>query len=122
MRFIALFIFSVISNIVAFLAALYFITGFQISTDFADLLITGSVFALLNMLVRPILKLILGPIIFLTLGFGILIVNAIILYILDILDSSITIQDTITLIYATLIISGVNLITNLAGKSLFRSE
>ncbi len=122
MYLIALFIFSIFSNVVAFLAALYFIPSFTISTDFADLIITAGVFALLNMSVRPILKLILGPIIFLTLGLGIILVNAIILYILDILDSSITIQDTTTLVYATLIISAVNLITHLAAKSLFRSD
>ena len=119
MRFIPLFIFSIISNVVAFLAAVYFIPGFHISLNFADLIIASGTFALLNMLVRPILKLILGPIIFLTLGLGIIVVNAIILYLLDIIDAGITIQDTITLVYATLIISAVNLVTHLAARSLF---
>lgn len=122
MRLIALFIFSIISNIVAFLAANYFLEpGFRISVNFADLLIAGGIFALLNMLVRPILKLILGPIIFLTLGLGIILVNALILYCLTFLDKGITIQGTITLIYATLIISAVNLVIHLAAKSLFHA-
>ena len=120
MYLIALFIFSIISNIVAFLAANFFMPNFHISVNFVDLAIAGGIFALLNMLVRPIVKLILGPIIFLTLGLGIILVNALMLYILDILDQGITIQDTVTLIYATLIISAVNLITHFAAKSLAR--
>ena len=122
MRLVALFIFSIISNVVAFLTADYFLApSFHILTSFADLIVAGGIFAILNMLLRPIIKLILGPVIFLTLGLGIIIVNALMLRLLDFLDQGITIQGTITLIYATLIISAVNLVIHLAAKSSFRS-
>lgn len=121
MHLVALFIFSIISNIVAFLAAGFFLPDFAIPQDFVELLVAGGILALLNMLLRPLLKLILGPIIFLTFGFGIILVNALILYLLDILYEGIMIENTITLIYATLIISAVNLVIHLAAKSLFRS-
>lgn len=122
MHLLALFIFSIISNVIAFLVTEFFIPNFTISQNFVNLLIAGGIFALLNMLVRPLIKLILGPIIFLTFGLGIILVNALMLYLLDILDDGITIQDTVTLIYSTLIISAVNLVIHLAAKSLFRDS
>src|SRR3989344_4839754 len=109
MKLVALFIFSAISNIVAFLAADYFLEHFTIAKTFAELLIAAGIFALLNILVRPLLKLILGPIIFLTFGLGLILVKALILYALDILYEGIRIETTLTLIYATLIIGAVNL-------------
>ncbi|MDP1689451.1 MAG: phage holin family protein [bacterium] len=123
MRLIGLFIFGVMSNIVAFLTANYFLApNFIISLDFVDLIIAGSIFAVLNMIIRPIVKLILGPIIFLTLGLGIILVNALMLRLLDILYGGITIQDTITLIYATLIVTAVNLVIYLAHRSITKEE
>jgi len=121
MKLIAIFIFSVISNIVAFLAADFFLDNFTAPNNFVELVVAGSILAFLNMLVRPLLRLILGPIIFLTFGLGIILVNALIIYSLDILYEGIIIQGTVTLLYGTLIISAVSLVTHLAAKSVFKS-
>ncbi|MBI2035247.1 MAG: phage holin family protein [Candidatus Liptonbacteria bacterium] len=116
---LSLFIFGVASNIVAILFADYFIPGFVASKELVQLLMAGGIFALLNILIRPMLKLVLGPVIFLTFGLGIILVNGLIIMALDFLTDSITIESTLSLLYATLIISAVSLIVHLSAKSLF---
>jgi uncharacterized membrane protein YvlD (DUF360 family) len=58
----------------------------------------------------------LGPIIIITLGLGIIIINAIILYLLDYFLVQITISGLYPLIYATLIISVINLVFHFSAK------
>jgi putative membrane protein len=102
------------------LAAKYIPAGFVLSATWYQLAILAIILTLLNLLVKPVLKLALGPIIVLTLGLGIIIVNAIILYALpivadhlDILRGSISIETIPALLYATLIVSAVNLVIHL---------
>lgn len=116
MRFIFLFAANVASNIVAFLLANRYIAGFSISETPNDLIFAAVVLALLNYLVRPVLKLIFGPAIILTLGLGLVFVNALILYLLTQFPTGVTIQGTLTLLYATLLISAVSLVTNIIAK------
>ena len=113
MRHILLFLVAIGSNIVAFLLANRYISGFSVSEDLNTLVFAAVVLTLLNWLVRPILKLILGPVILLTLGLGIIIVNVIILFLLTQFPTGVTITGTLTLLYATLLISAVNLVINL---------
>jgi putative membrane protein len=70
---------------------------------------------------KPVLTLVLGPVIILTLGLGIIIVNAIILWLLpiianniDFLHGSIIIQNIPALLFATLVVSVVNFIIHAA--------
>ncbi len=119
MHIVSLFVFGIVSNIIALLFADYFIAGFSVNKELAQLIIAGGVFAILNILVRPLLKLILGPIIFLTFGLGIILVNALIIMSLDFLTEAVTIDSTLSLLYASLIISAVTLIVNLSAKALF---
>ncbi|PIR44289.1 hypothetical protein COV23_00630 [Candidatus Wolfebacteria bacterium CG10_big_fil_rev_8_21_14_0_10_31_9] len=116
MTFISKIIFHFITNILALFVASYFVAGFYLNTAWENLIIVGLLFTLINTFIRPILKLILSPIIIITLGLGILIVNAITLYILDYLSQNIAISGLIPLIYATLIISAVNLIVHFTTK------
>jgi len=78
--------------------------------DLKELLIAATVLTAINLLVRPLLKLILSPVIVLTLGLGVILVNAITLYLLDYLMTSVTIVGLLPLLYATLIVSAVNLV------------
>jgi len=122
MRFISHIIFLFFSNIVAFLIADYFIDGFSVSLNLKGLAMAALIFTLINIFVRPILKLILSPIVFLTLGLGIILVNALTLFILDLLSTDITISYTSfkPLLFATLIVSFINIIINFSAKSLFK--
>jgi len=116
MRLIFHFLASVGANIVAFLLANRFIAGFVIIEKPYDLIFAAVALTLLNWLVRPVLKLIFGPVIVISLGLGIIIVNAIILYLLTQFTSSLTIGIPFPLLYATLLIGAVNLVMNFIAK------
>lgn len=116
MKFLSRIFFSFFSNLVAFLLAMQFVRDFRVAGDFITLLGAVALFTLINLLIRPIAKLIFAPVIILTLGFGILIVNALMLYLLDYFSKNVTIVGLEPLAYATLIISAVNIIVNMTAR------
>lgn len=120
MRFIGGLIFRVFSNAVALLAAAYFVQGFIFSGNFVDLLVAAAIFTVANTLLQPILKLLLGPLILLTFGLFIIIINAVILYVLDIFTEPLIIEGYLPLLLATLIIGIVNILINFSAKFFYR--
>jgi len=122
MRFLIHLIFSLFSNFVALLAAVYFIPGFDIIPGFTNFLLAALVLTLINAFIRPILKLLFTPIIFLTFGLGTLIINALLLLLLDKLLTNITITGILSLIYATLIITAVNLVISFTAKRTYKDS
>ncbi len=110
---------TVLGNAVALWLANLFIPGFVVHATVLQLLLVAFVLALLNWILKPILTLFFGPIIILTLGIGVLIVNAVILLLLpwlanhiDFLRESINIQNIPALILATVLVSIVNLMVH----------
>lgn len=103
-------------NGVALFAAAYFISGFNLDVSLKNLAILALILTALNMFLKPLLKLLLGPIIILTLGFGLIFVNMLVLYILDILSQDLTIESVFALLYSSIIIGLVNFIFHLATK------
>ncbi|PIR89017.1 MAG: hypothetical protein COU07_03965 [Candidatus Harrisonbacteria bacterium CG10_big_fil_rev_8_21_14_0_10_40_38] len=99
-----------IVNIVALFAAVYFVTGFEITPTAKGYLIVGALLTAVNLVIRPVIKFILTPVIILTLGLFSLVINSAILYILDIMSTSLTIRGFLPLLYATLIITAINII------------
>ncbi|MEK7086691.1 MAG: phage holin family protein [Patescibacteria group bacterium] len=122
MKFIGGFIFHIFSNAVALLAAAYFVSGFKLDGNFLKLLIVAVVLTLINAFIRPILKLLLGPLILLTFGLFIIVINAISLYILDLWSQSLTIQGLPALLWSTLIISATNIIITVGAKNFYKKE
>lgn len=95
--------------------------SFGVTSDWIKLLLLAVVLAVLNFFLKPVLTLILGPVIILTLGLGVLVVNALILWLLpivtnyiDFLRGSIIIRDIPGLLIATLIVSVINFIIHIA--------
>jgi putative membrane protein len=117
MRFLAKIVIAIIVNGAALLAAAYWLPGFTLKNDFLSVAWIALALTALNYTLKPVLKLFLGPIIVLTLGLGLILVNAIILYILDIFSPDLTIQGVLTLIYAALVIGAVNFFFHLATKT-----
>jgi putative membrane protein len=120
MHWLLKFAIIVAGNALALWLAWLYIPGFELTTNWLQIALVALVLALLNGLLKPLLTLILGPIIVLTLGIGILVVNALILWVLplllnyiDFLRGSIIIQDIPALVYATLIVSVVNFVIHL---------
>ena len=112
-------VFSIFSNLVALYIAAEFIKGFNFTGNFIDLIIAAGLLTLANYLIKPFLKLFLGPLITLTFGIFTIAINAIILIILDILINPLIIEGYIPLLLATLIISIVNFTINLSAKFLY---
>ena len=103
------FIVRIIGNAIALYVAFYLVPGFAVSGSIEQYLIAGVVLALLNLIVRPILKLISFPLILLTLGLFTLVINALILWLLDYLVPFVAIESLLALFGATIIVSIVNL-------------
>lgn len=116
MHWFAKLILIVGGNAIALWLADKFVPGFVLTNqNWMALILIGLILAILNFLLKPVLTLILGPIIIFTLGLGLIIVNALILWLLpiitdhiDFLHGSIIIQNIPALFFATLIVSIVN--------------
>jgi len=116
MKWLAKIILAILINAVAIWACATYIPGFKLEDGFEKILGIALILTALNFLLKPLLKLVLGPIIVLTLGFGIIIVNAIILYILDILSKNLTIENIPALALSTILISLINFVFHWATK------
>ena len=102
------FTIRIIGNSVALYLAYLFVPGFVVSGGIKEYLMAGILLGLLNMIVRPVLKVISLPIIILTLGIFILILDALMLWIVDYIFDFITIQNLWALAWATLLVGVVN--------------
>jgi len=116
MRWLAHLITLAIVNVFALLVAANYIEGFVVTGGFQALLVLALAFTLLNVLLKPALTLLFGPVIVLTLGLGLLIVNALLLFILDTLSKNLTIQTILALLYATLLIGIINWVAHMGFK------
>jgi putative membrane protein len=113
MKLVTKIIVLFIASIGGLLAADYFISGFVITHDPADLLILAGIFTLLQFFLKPILRLLFLPLILLTLGLFILVINALLLFVLDIWSPHLTIQGLVPLFTATLIITAAHFVATL---------
>jgi putative membrane protein len=113
-------IFFFLVNLIGLIVASYLIEGFSITSNFENLLILTGIFTAINILIKPIIKFIFTPFIVLTLGLFSLVINATILKLLDIWSENVNILGIQALIYATLIITVVNLILTFVAKSSFK--
>jgi len=101
-------------NAVALWLAQHFLAGFYINHNAVEFSEVVVIFSLINIIVRPIVKTFLGPLIILTLGIGIIVVNALMIYLLVwILPNMVYVSGLYALIYATLIISFTNIILHI---------
>lgn len=120
MKFFAKIFFYFFSNLTALLLVDYFVEGFNIVPGFINFLTAAAILTLINIFIKPFIKLILTPFIILTLGLGIVLVNALTLYILDFFSNEIIIIGIPALIYATLIVSAVNIAINFSAKRIYK--
>ena len=115
-RLIARVIIAVVVNALGLLAASYYITGFNLNNDFRELMILAAVFTAIYFILRPIVKMILGPFLVLTLGLGLIAVNAIMLYLLDLASKNLMIDGVGALLEATLLLSVLNFVLHYGEK------
>ncbi len=102
---------AVLANALGLYLAQRYVPGFVITPFTISVLsLLAAILTVLNALAKPLLKLLLGPFILITLGLGIIVINAIILYALDYFSPQLTITTIPALFFGTLIISAVNLV------------
>ena len=114
-------IINLASNLAAILAAEYFIAGFRVSHEPASLAVVVLLFTIANSLILPIIRVILKPLIWLTLGLLAFVINGALIYFVDKLSDGITIEGFTSLILATLIIGMVNA-TIAYGAKIFKNS
>jgi len=116
MKLIFKLLVAVAVNAAALFAAAYLVKDLKLNVTVESIVFLAVILTLLNLLLKPVLKLILGPFIVLTLGLGLILVNMVILYILDIISPNLTIGGIVPLIYSSLIIGIVNFAFHFATK------
>lgn len=120
MKFLNHFIFSFFVNLVALGAAVYLIDGFEITPAPASFLKVTAIFTIINVFIKPILKVIFSPVIVITLGIGIILINMLALYSLDFFLADISIKGLKALLYSTLVIGLINIVINVSARRLYR--
>ena len=108
------FLVRILANALAIYLAAYFVLNFnfpiRLPQDWKLLLLAGFILAVLNTIIRPILKLISAPLIILTLGLFSIVINMATLWLLTQFVPEITIYGLWAYFWATIIISLTNLI------------
>jgi putative membrane protein len=95
-------------NIAAIFVASHFIDGIDYAHDFWILVLAGLVFGLVNLILKPIVKLLALPLIALTFGVALFFINMLMLYITAWIVPQFTISRFRDAIWATIIIWAVN--------------
>jgi putative membrane protein len=113
MKLLFKIVFRILVNALGLYLSARFITGFHLVGDLTQLLVLALILSILNLLLKPVLKLLLTPIIILTLGFALLFVNAIILYLLDFFSANLTIDGILPLLLSSILFGILNLISHI---------
>lgn len=103
---------ALIGNASALLAAAYLVAGFDLNIGVGWQAFGGlvAVFAFLSVVIKPLLRLFLGPLIIITFGLFNVVINGAILFVVDKYSENLTITGLPALVYGTIIITIVNVI------------
>lgn len=112
------FIIRILGNSLALYIAFLLVPGFIVKGGAKEYLIAGILLGLLNVIVKPVLKVVTLPIIIITLGLFILILDAVMLWAVDYIFDFVIIQDVWALAWATIIVGIVNLFISKTSKAL----
>ncbi len=100
------------SNVLALYLTQMWVPGFSVTGSWKEHLIAGSALGVLNLIVRPILKIITFPLVIVSLGLFLIVINAVILWLTAQLTGYIVIDSYVALLWATLVVAAVNFITH----------
>lgn len=111
------FITHILSNIAGLYLIIRFVDGVEYSGNWKILILTALVLSIINFVLRPILKFIFGPIIFLTLGIFLIVINMALLWLSGWLVGVLFFKDIFALFWSTIIIGVLNFFASLVAKS-----
>lgn len=111
---------SILVSIAGNSLGLYFaqksIENFAFTGGWLNYITAGLFLAVLNFTVKPVIKFISAPIILITFGLFIVLINALMLWIADFVFGFITIETTTALVLSTILIGVINLILGIIYK------
>jgi putative membrane protein len=111
------FILKIASGILGLWIAIEFINGVSFYGTWQDLLIIGLVMGVLNVFIKPILKLVTLPLQMLTLGLFSLVINVGIIWAVDIFFPELIITGIVPLLWTTLIVWAIGfLLPGVSGR------
>lgn len=102
------FILHILGNSLALFVAARFIQGVSLRGDLFALLLAGLILGLLNITIKPIVKILSAPLILLTLGLFIVIINFFMLWLLQFFIEDFVITGFWAYFWTLAIVSGVN--------------
>lgn len=110
-------IISILTNALAIYIAGQVVPGFVVQADsFWVLATAGFIFGLINFFVKPVLKLISLPAIFITFGLFTIVINVAMLFLLDYFVAAIQIDGFWAAFWAMLVMSAVNIFIGFFSK------
>jgi putative membrane protein len=107
-KFLSKLIFLVGANTLGLYLAGHFIPGVSLSQNIGALIALAIVLTLLNLILRPVLKILLIPLVLITFGLFNIVISAVILGLLDYISGTIMISGTIPLLLAAVLIGIIN--------------
>lgn len=109
--FLTKFILRIIANGLGVFAAVYFLPQYiSFTGGWIDYLIVGIVLAIANMIAKPILKIVSAPLILITLGLFLIIINMIILFGVDYFVEQVNINGFTGYFWISIILAIINAI------------
>jgi putative membrane protein len=112
------FIIRILANSLAIYLAAYFIPDVDVTVSggWKIFLICGLVLSLINIIIKPIFKLISLPLIIITLGFFSLVINILTIWLLTKFVPQLSITGLVALVLTTILVSIVNWIVSFLFK------
>jgi len=110
------FIIRLLGNSLALYLANSIIGGFIFNGSVKEYLIAGLFLTALHAVIRPMLKTVLSPLIWVTLGLFTLVINGAILWVVDYFLDFMLIDGFVTLLWVTVIVSVVGVISKIISK------
>ena len=101
---------TLVANGLGLWIAVRLIEDISFTGGIVELIVAALIFTAINWLIRPLAKLLFGPVILLTLGLFIVVLNAAMLWILDRFVDALAIESISALLLGTLVIGFINLI------------
>ncbi|TSC91251.1 MAG: membrane protein of unknown function [Parcubacteria group bacterium Gr01-1014_2] len=107
---------SILGNSLGLYFAQYSIQNFAFSGSYQNYLTAGLFLAVLNFTLKPIIKFMSAPIILISLGLFIIVINALMLWITDYVFGFMAIETITALVLSTIIIGFINLVVGIIYK------
>jgi putative membrane protein len=100
----------ILVNALALSVAAQVVDGIELTGEFWPVLAVALIFSLVNTFVRPVFKLLAFPLILVTLGLMLVVINALMLILTDRLTTELTVEGFVPALLGSIVISLVGLV------------